>query len=377
MIDITNVTQSPALVFSNLLMLTLFFFSLKPALYANNNSVVRVEWWTVLWILIFCVFSFWGADWFGYLNYFVEIKRIGPEHVPMESVYLWLMDILPHYLLFRLVVWGVAIVLLSVLIRQYDVNRRIFFFFFCTISIIWFAYARATVAMMAMFCGLSLLYSDWKRPMLVKLIGLLLIGASYFLHKSSLLGVFAIVVALILDKLIKRNGYFWILFFFVTLLVFISYFFEDFFQSLVSDEDSLLNEYASSGASHLYGSSGFARGWGTRLRGIFERLPLYLIAFGCIKSISSNNRPPKSIRLVMLSFCAIVLISSIFALNSNLNTYLLFSRLLRFGQVPFCICLTYFYQNGNYPKLVRLAYSIAIFGSFYSVTYAMYDAFTR
>lgn len=373
MIDITNVTQSPVLVFSNLLLLTLFFFSLKPALQANTSRMVRAEGWTMLWVLFFCVFSFWGADWFGYLSYFVEIKRFGSEHVPMEAVYLWLADVLPHYLLFRLVVWGVGVLLLCILIRQYDINRGVFLFFFCSISIIWFSYARASVAMVAMFCGLSLMYSEWKRRWIIKLIGALLVVASYFLHKSSVLAISAIVIALIFDKLFKKTGLVWMLLIFVTLLVLSSYYFADFFLSIVDDEDSILYDYASSGASHLTDSNVRAYGWGTGISRFFERAPLYLIAFGCIRSLSSDTRPPKPIRLVMLSFCFIVFLASIFAFDLGLSTDLLFTRLLRYGQIPFCICLAYFYQNGDHPRLVRLSYTMAIFGSFYSVAYSLYN----
>ena len=185
---------------------------------------------TIAMCFVFCLFSFWGADWFGYLSYFIWAKSGGIEHVPMESFYLWLVDkVCTDYLQFRMIVWGLALGLFVFTLKRLQLNLGVALFFFCSIYLITFSYARASLAMSLLFAGYSLLWEHNKKAALKnRLIGLSLIGLSFFCHKSSVLGITAVVAAIIVKKW-GRNWVILVLLAFPLLVFAMQFFLQDMF----------------------------------------------------------------------------------------------------------------------------------------------------
>ena len=75
----------------------------------------------------------------------------------------------------------------------------------------------------------------------------------------------------------------------------------------------------------------------------------------------------------MYSLCSIVFVSSIFAFDLGANTQTLYVRMMRYAQIPLCICLSYLYENNLYKKQVKWVYTIGIAGCFYAITYMLYN----
>lgn len=330
---------------------------------------------TVLLSFLFCLFSFWGADWFGYLSYFKWAKSGGIEHVPMESFYLWLVDkVCTDYLQFRMIVWGLALILFIFTLRRLRLNLGLALFFFCSIYLIYFSYARASLAMSLLFAGYSLLWEHNRKVALKnKLIGLSLIGLSFFCHKSSALGIAAVVGAIIVKKW-GRNGVIIVLLAFPLLVFAMQFFLQDLFGTIVSDEDSTLGQYAQVGANYMDKQSGFS-GIGTFIqKNILEHCTYYILALCCYKEIKTPSvEYGVPIKSMMVLLFVLVITALIFAFDLGVNTKTIFGRYLRYAHIPACIVLTYMYSNGIQPRLIRWAYTMGIIGCFYSLIYMIYN----
>lgn len=367
--------QTPLLVFSNILVLCYLYITLKPALnYPFELSNKRI-FTTKAVLLLFCLFSFWGTDWYGYLSYFESVKQGWGEHVPVENIYIWLMEELPSYLMFRIVVWGGALLFLFKMINNLRLNKGQFLFFFCCISLIWFSYARVSLAMAIMFCGVSFLLKNRENHgnnTINFLFGIFLIVGSFYFHKSSVIGIVAIGFALLLRRLGSKRGIRLMILSFPIFLFAFQSIFSSLFEELIADDTSILNEYAVAGAGHLDAQKG-VQGIGIIIQRFLEWTPSYLTVYICYKALSDKIEMPQGIILMMYSLCSIVFVSSLFAFDLGLNTSILYIRMMRFAQIPFCICITYLYENGLYLKQVRTAYSLGILSCVYATTYMLYN----
>lgn len=366
--------QTPLLVFSNLLLIFILYRYTRPAFVSGYLSSMRIK-VTIALCFVFCLFSFWGADWFGYLAYFKWAKNGSIEHVPMESFYLWLVDkVCTDYLQFRMIVWGLALILFIFTLRRLRLNLGLALFFFCSIYLIYFSYARASLAMSLLFAGYSLLWEHNRKAGLKnRLIGLLLIGLSFFCHKSSALGIAAVVGAIIVKKW-GRNGVILVLLAFPLLVFAMQFFLQDMFGSIVSDEDSTLGQYAQVGADYMDKKSGFS-GLGTFIqKNVLEQCTYYILALCCYKEIKSPSvEYGVPIKSMMVLLFVLVITALIFAFDLGVNTKTIFGRYLRYAQIPACIVLTYMYSNGIQPRLIRWAYTMGIIGCFYSLIYIIYN----
>lgn len=369
-----SLIQTPLLVLSNLLLIFILYRYTRPAFVLGYLSSVRIK-VTIALCFVFCLFSFWGADWFGYLAYFKWVKGGGIEHVPMESFYLWLIDeVCTNYLQFRVIVWGLALTLFIFTLRRLKLNMGLALFFFCSIYLIYFSYARASLAMSLLFAGYSLLWEhNGKTVLRHRAIGLLLIGLAFFCHKSSALGIAAIIGAIIVNKW-GRNGVIYVLLSFPLLVLAMQFFLQDIFGTIASDEESTLGQYAQVGANYMDKKSGFS-GIGTFIqKNILEQCPYYILALCCYKEIKSPSvKYGAPIKPMIVLLFVLVISALIFAFDLGVNTKTIFGRYLRYAQIPACIVLTYMYANGIQPRLIKWAYTMGIIGCFYSLIYTMYN----
>lgn len=365
--------QHPYLVALNLLFIFILFLTTHIAL--KNETLSKPKYYFALFLMfISCLFSFWGLDWFGYLTYYNAIKE-GYEILTMESFYIWLVkNLCPHYLVFRTLVWGSALILLGRTVKRLKINKYISLFFFCCIYLIWFSYARATLAMALMFYGLSLFTSEsvFKKSFEFPLAIACIIG-SFFLHKTALFGIFVILIVI----LIKSSSKFAIVvsLFTFPLLVFItSRFLPDFIYNMMDTDMEIMNEYMERGNNYL-GRDATIHGPGRMLQRFFEWTPYYLITFASIKVLFDKTIIiPNNIRTFLLTTVFITFCSSIFLFNLGMNTDTVFTRFIRYNIIPTCLSLSYIYQTHKYNRLIKFTYILAILGCFYAMIYSLYNA---
>lgn len=374
--EFSNLTQTPALVFSNIVLLIILYQITKPALRYPYTLTRQKSKLTIILMGAFCLFSFWGADWFGYLQYYIWAKGEGIEHVPMEEVYLWLLENVSSYIMFRLVVWGSALIALLITIKNLKIQSDLFLCFFSLISLIWFSYARASLAMSLMFCGVSFmgLSGTYATRKFRYILGICLIAASFYCHKSSLLGIAAVIIAILLDHYGGRKSIKLLLFSFPIAVLIVQGLFSTILSDLLGAEDTVIGNYATAGNRYLESNSS-SHGIGIILEQLLERLPAYLLSYIGLKAVTGTPNIPKEIRLMIYTLCSMVFVSSIFAFDLGANTSTVYERLLRYTQIPSCICLTYFYCNNIYPTLTKHTLRIAIFGTIYTMLYTFYNVY--
>ena len=368
--------QTAFLVFLDLLMLILAYLVMKPAIvspYVVNGSRRTLG---IIICFLFCLFSFWGADWYGYIAEIAVIKEFGASNSNMERFYIWLIEnVSDNYLVFRTIVWGSALFLFLLTLRRLQIRFDLALLLFSTVWIIWFSYARVSLSMSILFFGSSLLYKpSCRHKLLSYALGIAAIVCAFFLHKSSVFGISVVVLA-ILSQNKPKNISTVLLIAFPVFVLLAGYFINNLSLLDIGDESDL-SFYLEAGAKHLRKRGG-GGGIGTFIQKLLERIPYYILAFYALKSMRSSSyyEMPKEIQLFVRILIYVVLFASVFAFNFGPNTRVLYSRFLRFAAIPAVIVLSYMLEHGMFNGWPRRIYHFALAGSFYSVLYMMYNAF--
>lgn len=368
--------QTAGLVFFNLCLLLLMYALMRNSLKSPHIIVTSNKRVTVVLMFIFVLFSFWGADWFHYLEAFNTLKRGGQSNI--EEIYFWIAQYLsPNYIVFRLLVWGTSLCLLLHTFKRLSIPTHLAIFFFSTIYIIWFSYARVTLAMVLIYYGLTVLYKSYKSKLNSIVLGITAIAGSFFFHKSALFGIAAAFLTLFVKKF-DRKTILIILFCYPILLYLTQNFLHDFLIADMNGEEGGFGANMAVGQNYLNADSRES-GWGSIIQRFFERFPHFLLAYISIQFIRSKfyYKAPKDIQAFIRLQFFIVLLSSLFMFDLGVNTSTVYSRFLRFAVIPSCIILTYFYSKRFNFKYTKIAFYIAFIGTIYAVTYSMYNAFYR
>lgn len=367
------IIQTPILVFINIVFLFFIFLIVAPAFSQQRLTASRRN-FAIILTLLFCLFSFWGKDWFNYLQYFGDMKQ-GYMISSMESIYNHIGMYCSNYIMFRFVIWGAALYFFYKTINLLPINRDVALFFFCAFFLIWFSYARASLAMSIMFYGSAKLVTSRNLFSIKGLYGIVLICVSFFFHKSSIIAISAIAISELLMSLNRKVAVIISILIFTIGIIILKNNFGEFIDFLINDEDNFLNEYASRGNVYL-NADNVALGPGVLLQAVLERTPYYILAYMSVKSLlSSRLSIPASIQRFMMIFVVIILFSTIFAFDLELNTNLLYGRMMRFLLIPSCVILTYYYTNNYYPKLTRCTYTLFFISTIYSLVYVLYNSY--
>lgn len=339
--------------------------------YPYNAKILNVR---LFQILCFCfvLFAFWGMDWFYYRDLYPELLLGNEGH--MEPIYVFIAQKLScGYISFRAIIWGIGLLLVFSIINRLPISRSLALAIFGVVYLIWFSYARVSLAMALAYWGLLLLYSPSKNRLISYILGTLAIVASFYFHKSSLFAVGMVTLAWVTGKMNRK------LFLFILLIVILlggfllPTFFTTFMLQDSSSVDGLLGKGIQYG-QHYMGMNANRFGPGALIQNTLERIPYYLLAWQCYKMQFSNKsyNIPKNIMLFMRLFLYIVIFSTLFLFNSNLNMMVVYERFLRFAAIPATIILAYFWENKFYPNLTKFTLYMAIFSTIYAVVYAMY-----
>jgi len=328
--------------------------------------------------MLFCMFSFWGEDWFHYQEFFEKIKITGESDF-FEDFYIYLIEYLcPHYMFFRLFVWGLALLLLVFLFRVTKVNLAILLFMFTTVWLPIFSYARASLSMSALFLGGALLvYHNDKKHLTNITLGILCLVASFLFHKSAIYGIVLVLGCLPFYN--KRVGVF-LPFIIVPTLFFII--------KITLSALDLSGDSGSEGRMELMSSVGnqylnsideggdTTKGW---LLAVFlERVSYYLLALmSFIMLWKQKLQDNKVVKLIAYFLLWNVAISSLFAFDYGVNTSVFYGRFLRFSIIPSTIVIAYMYDKEIFPRAVRYIYMTAFVGTLYMIGYILISLITH
>ncbi len=365
------IKQTPLLVFFNLLLLIIMFLLMRPALKFPYKVSLSHRRWTIFLMFVFVLFSFWGSDWFHYMESYQHL--LDDSHHNMEDVYFWIAQNLSvGYLSFRLVIWGGGLVLFLYILRKLPIKQDIAILTFTSIWLIWYAYARASLAMVILYLGVVLLYSSKNNKWLSWTLGITIIYCSLFFHKSAGFGVL-ITIIVIFSQILKPK-YFVI--FLVIAIPFVFANIETFiaeFLSMEAEEEGLMSNVAR--GQYYFDVDKRNRGWGELFAIVLELAPYYLIAVQCAKMLmkSKYNKITNDIQFFIRFQLLGIFIASIFFFNLGFgDTTTLAMRFMRFLAIPSVIVLTYSFEYKYSPKLSKYAYWSGLISSLYSVSYIMY-----
>lgn len=323
-------------------------------------------------MIIFCVFSFYGTDYFHYmLDY--EILKSGYEDNSMEDVYIWIVGHIDSYTLFRLVVWGSAIWLCSLIPNRVGVNRNLFIAILALCFITKIGYARASLAMAMMFCGLAIYLN--QKSVKQWTLGVALIAASFFFHKSAFFGIAMIILALATYKMdSKKLKFIAICYpFFVSLMIILLKYVID----LDPTDDSMLDINA---AQNYMNKERVRRGiaWGPKLGELLFNGSFYVLVYVYIKAVLTGayKRWTIPIKIYSTAFFWIVAIATIFAFDLGANTSVYYYRLLYFAMIPAAVFLCHCWAGKFKHKTAIRAFYLAFFSVIYQLTYTIYLAWS-
>lgn len=174
----------PIITILNLLLYNIVSLLFLIPYLANKNVIVRNNKFTWLVLLLLCLYGVYSGDWIHYkekMLYYIYYGASG-----LEEIYdLILFFIGNNYLLFRLIVWGSALLVLCALFYRLPINRFRVLGFYTIWGILFFAYARVSLGLALFFYAFSFwAYPLKKHKTLGYLLGIICLLLSFYCHKS-------------------------------------------------------------------------------------------------------------------------------------------------------------------------------------------------
>ena len=112
--------------------------------------------------ILFCLIPFWGGDYFHYMEIFPMLKQ-GWNQLNVEEIYEFFARYSPDYHFFRFIIWGTAFWLVCKCIRILHLNFDLSIFFFTSLFLYKFSYARVSLCMAIMYLGLAVMSKNKLR----------------------------------------------------------------------------------------------------------------------------------------------------------------------------------------------------------------------
>ena len=248
------------------------------------------------------------------------------------------------YLLFRLIVWGGAFLLFCITSKRYGIDvYKASVYLFATMPVT-FCYARVTLCMAIVFCGLSYFCKPAKSKWLGYIIGLLLLGISTYFHNSSY-----IMIAMSLAIFVPINKK--TLIFLIILAPIIVRYAQSLFLDLVSVSDTFdnegladrLNRSVETTGSSLIDFSTPGVAFQRILQYVSFYVPIFTVSSVCLKKeyMSAIDKGVQRMFKVML---ALFLLSTIFLMFEQASNTL-FYRTLFMTMIPLVIIIQYLRSN--------------------------------
>ena len=359
-------------VLIDLLLWLLIFLSFKKSFNYPFHIPVNSKRIGIFLILLFCLFAFWGGDYFHYRSAFNEFKLTGD--INQESVYKWFYSTFSFsYTAFRLAIWGLALTALLWAYSRLTPSVDLTLFFFGTSFLPIFSYARASLAMSIIILGISFISHPIKRFRLISLlIGTALLGVSVYFHKSAPIGVAMAFSSLFMIKANKTKLL--LVAFMAPLFVFVLQQAFGFFTIMDLDSETFITEHYRNRI--VDAESRHVRSIGPFVNSVVTQFPVYFAAFLYVVIVWSGDLKQFTVGEKAISayaFC-ITLLAILFSFDMGIDTRVLQYRTLFYSMPAYAVFLAAVRRYNLKPKLARLVFYFACFSGFYQVLYATYCA---
>ena len=362
-----ELVQQPLYVFSNLLLYLFMLFLAYRGIMNRDGEKFRYI-LSVFLMFLFCEYAFWGGDYFYYISEFKE-ARLGAR-VNLEPFYYMIARIFTSYESIRLIIWGMALVLLLLAFRIIEKKSEYLTYVYISTYFIWFTYARASLAMAAIILGTTLLAHSNRKLLFLQMLGLGLLVLSINFHKSATFGIVMGIFAIASYRLGKWAFLFLIFIGFVVMYRFIDVI--DLMDIAELQEERL--EYTMGVAQNYLEGEERSMGYGELVEKVSFHISVYMIAILFLMSVfdEKNKEFPKYARIFGCYAYWAALSSSVFLLDLNYNTSELYERFSMYALIPGSIFLWKLYDTGYKRKYTITTLVIAVFSTLYTLSYTYY-----
>ena len=352
----TELTVCNAILYCILVSLCFPSYTEKRFHFCKNRFLIYA------FLLLFCLIAVHDADYFHYIQALNCLKKGYPSN--LEDVYLMIAEFCNYQnLQFRAIVWGGAILIFSIAIKRLDLHESLVLFFFVTLFLLRFSYARASLSMSIALLGFTYIIRPKYQKVFSIAGGIALILCSLYFHKSAIFWIPIFILSLIQFKR------FWLcvlLLIFPFLTVFLTgYVIPYFITGLGSDIVASSFQHYTSEWSRTYGISGY-------IKIILSRSPYYLFLLSFIVSCLNKKHERLSFSEKAILNCTffIIYLSSIFLFSSS--TYVLYYRFLYFAILPMSLSLCIMKRYHFYTNIIRIILYLGATSSLYELSYAFY-----
>lgn len=348
------------------------FITLKPVLRHPYKVDTQKVFGACFLLLLFCLFPFYGGDYFHYIEDYETVKCGGYSHI--EGIYVWFIkNCCPSYNMFRFGVWGLAILLLIQAFKRLEINTNLALFFFGVLYLPWFAYARASLAMAFIINGLSFIAKPFNKcKFLSYLLGICIMASSIFFHRTAAIGIACALCSLFFINPNKKTIVIFAIIFPLVILL-LKYALNQFMILDLGSEDYLSGRQRD---DYLTADSqgGLSMGVGPYIMVFLARAPLFVVALAYLYYAFKGYfvDVPKSVRIVSSYAFIIILLSLAFSLNLGYNTYTFYYRTLTFAHIPSAVFISQIYLSKCSHKLFKWIYYPTLLGIFYTFIYSAY-----
>ena len=327
----------------------------------------------VILVLLFLLFAYWGGDYFHYMDGYNYVKTKSNLELSFEPIYYYIISLSPSYLLFRLWVWGGCLALVLLTFKKLNISIGTGLIFFVSLALLRISYARVSLAMAIMYLGLAV-FQLKGRKYFFTVLGITIIGASYFFHKSAFFGIAMILISVFISYFYKRGvNWFVVLASFVIVFGLVYYNIDNLMMASLEDVDT---NYSLEVAQKYLGREESETGWGGQIRDILEMVPYYmgLVLYVKIYRTKRINELPVEIKSFANLFLIILLVASVFVFDFGFNTIFLYHRFMRFNLIPLTIFVAYCFQYRIEKKwclgMFYVGLLVSLFTLYYSYSHA-------
>lgn len=285
-------------------------------------------------VLIYLLLSFRNGDYWHYREFVVNFDEFW---MPSEPLYDSLATFVGrNYLLFRLVVWGAALCLYLKIVKRFKLNRNTTLYFLFTVYILFFEYARASLAMAVFFLGLSYVLKPSSNAFFSTVFGIAIMVSSYFFHHSML-----VLIILSLVCLFPVNKHIYIVAFICLPLLayFVKYVLESFLGIGLNSMEVIYNKmegYSEYEATELSILETIRSVWKYSL----FYIPLAISSVVVFAKKNQGSLPSFIKRLYSITY-AIILFATCF-LFMGFDNNIMYYRFLYMSMIPLSILMSYF-----------------------------------
>ena len=331
---------------------------------SENNRYIKKSYFP-FWAIASISYTFYnlGWDYIGYADLYSQMQ-ISNEPIHVEPFYFFLIKTFPFgYHFWRFIVWSMGVTLIIIAFKKQKTNPTFSCFIFILLLFINFGYPRNSLGFAALFVGISFLFFSKNKKISLKILGLIMIVCSNFLHKSMFMYILLMSIALIpIGKKI-----------FITSLIGFPLLYKSvtYISSYI-----LLNSFANetsqeSGTGYLESDFRAEANINGLIQLFITRLPVFLLLFYCIRNIFFKKEQIQYSHRIFLQYTYWLVYVSYLFMGQEVSAFLS-NRFWDAALYPLTFFLAAYLYNKPRTRFINNCFYLLILSNLYQLTYAIY-----